>query len=78
MILSKFYIKDAQNQILSSKVIENYDATEVKEFEKLVRINLIGRDFDSSQSYFLIATNLETGQVIEYPIQIDITFDNDH
>ncbi len=74
----EFYIKDIKNQVLSSKVIEKYDATEAKDFEKLVRISLIGgRDFDSSQTYYLIATHLETGQVIEYPVQIDIAFDGD-
>lgn len=70
----EFYIKDKQDQIFSSKVIETYDATEAKGFEKIVRINLIGRDFDSSQTYFLVATHLESGQVIEYPVQIDIAF----
>jgi hypothetical protein len=43
-----------------------------------VRINLIGRDFDSSQTYYLMATHLETGQVIEYPVHIDIAFDGDY
>ena len=74
----EFYIKDTKNQVLSSKVIENYDATEAKDFEKIVHINLIGRDFDSSQTYYLIATHLETGQVIESPVQIDITFSNEY
>ena len=74
----EFYIKDIKNQILSSKVIEDYDATEAKDFEKVVRINLIGRDFDSGQTYYLMATHLETGQVIEYPVQIDIAFDDDY
>lgn len=73
----EFYIKDIKNQVLSSKVIEDYDATEAKDFEKIIRINLIGRDFDSSQTYFLIATHLDTGQVIEYPVQIDIAFEDD-
>ncbi|AVH48966.1 BREX-1 system phosphatase PglZ type A [Acinetobacter sp. SWBY1] len=73
----EFYIKDINNQVLSSVVTQDYDATEAKDFEKLVRINLIGRDFDSSQTYFLIAKNLETNQVTEYPLQIDIIFDED-
>lgn len=74
----EFYIKDDNDQIRSSRIIENYDATEAKNFEKLVRINLVGRDFNSRQTYFLVATNLETGQVIEYPVQIDIVFDENH
>jgi hypothetical protein len=69
----EFYIKDDNDQVRSSRIIENYDATEAKNFEKLVRINLVGRDFDSSQTYF--QQPLETGQVIEYPVQIDIIFD---
>lgn len=73
----EFYIKDINNQVLSSVVTQDYDATEAKDFEKLVRINLIGRDFDSSETYFLIAKNLETNQEIEYPLQIDIVFDED-
>ena len=74
----EFYVKDAQDQIVSSKVVETYDATATNDFEKVIRINLVGRDFDSSQTYFLIATHLETGQVIEYPVQIDIAFFNEH
>ena len=31
----EFYIKDIKNQVLSSKVIEKYNATEAKDFEKL-------------------------------------------
>lgn len=72
------YVRDTQSQILYSKVIEMYVSTEAKNFEKLIRINLIGCDFDSTQTYSLIATYLETGQVTEYLVQIDIAFYDNH
>jgi hypothetical protein len=33
-----------------------------KILKKLVRINLIGRDFDSSQTYYLVATHWKQGK----------------
>lgn len=76
-ITVEFYVRDGDGGVVSSKIAQVFDASAPAEFEKMVRLSLIGQNFDRHHQYYLVGFNQDTKATTEWPLMIDLAIMDD-